>query len=156
MKRPEYVATCVRAYRELLDAWYNGQFSDQLVQKYKAELAAVFNRGGFTEGYYNQKNGKQMMSTEYPGNAGVTIGEVRKNYILPHHQFFMAMGDKFKRKIDLLADSTEISKYLHGEEFDVNCENGWAVVTVNGCSVGGVKVVNGRAKNHYPKGLRIK
>ena len=76
MKRPEYVAACVRAYRELLDAWYNGRFSEQLVQKYKAELAAVFNRGGFTEGYYNQKNGKQMMSTEYPGNAGVTIGEV--------------------------------------------------------------------------------
>ncbi|MBQ4057385.1 MAG: U32 family peptidase [Lachnospiraceae bacterium] len=76
MKRPEYVAACVRAYRKLLDAWYSGKFSEQLVQKYKTELAAVFNRGSFTEGYYNQKNGKQMMSTEYPGNVGVTIGEV--------------------------------------------------------------------------------
>jgi NOL1/NOP2/fmu family ribosome biogenesis protein len=48
----------------------------------------------------------------------------------------------------------ELQKYLHGEEITVNCPNGWAVVTVNGCSVGGVKVVNGKAKNHYPKGLR--
>lgn len=87
--------------------------------------------------------------------CGVTIGEIRKNYILPHHQFFMAMGDKFKRKIDLSVDSAELSKYLHGEEFDTNCLNGWAVVTVNGCAVGGVKVSNGRAKNHYPKGLRL-
>ena len=87
---------------------------------------------------------------------GVTIGEIKKNYIQPHHQFFMAMGESFKRKIELDCESDEIKKYLHGEEFGTTCENGWAVVTVNGCSLGGVKVVNGRAKNHYPKGLRLK
>lgn len=87
---------------------------------------------------------------------GVTIGEIRKNYIQPHHQFFMAMGDKFKRKIELDPDSNEMKKYLHGEEIEVDCDNGWAVVTTKGCSIGGVKVVSGRAKNHYPKGLRLK
>ncbi|MBQ6898921.1 MAG: RNA methyltransferase [Clostridia bacterium] len=89
-------------------------------------------------------------------SCGVTIGEIKKNYIQPHHQFFMAMGKCFRRQIDLSPDSEEIKKYLHGEEIDVNCENGWAVITVNGCTLGGVKVVNGRAKNHYPKGLRTK
>ena len=89
-------------------------------------------------------------------SCGVTIGEIRKNYIQPHHQFFMAMGTDFKRKIELTADSDKIKKYLHGEEFDTDCENGWAVVLVDGCTVGGVKVSNGRAKNHYPKGLRTK
>lgn len=89
-------------------------------------------------------------------SCGVTIGEIRKNYVQPHHQFFMAMGKDFKRKIQLTADSEEIKKYLHGEEFDTDCENGWAVVMVDGCTVGGVKVSNGRAKNHYPKGLRTK
>ena len=88
--------------------------------------------------------------------CGVTIGEIRKNYIQPHHQFFMAMGDKFKRKIELDPDSNEMKKYLHGEEIEVDCYNGWAVVTTNGCSIGGVKVVSCRAKNHYPKGLRLK
>ncbi len=87
---------------------------------------------------------------------GITIGEVRKGYLQPHHQFFMGMGDSFKRKIDLAPDSDEIKRYLHGEEIEANCSNGWAVVTVNGCALGGAKVVNGRAKNHYPKGLRIK
>ncbi len=88
--------------------------------------------------------------------CGVTIGEIKKNYILPHHQFFMAMGKNFKRKINLSAESDELKKYLHGEEFETDCKNGWAVVTVEHCAVGGVKVVNGRAKNHYPKGLRTK
>lgn len=89
-------------------------------------------------------------------SCGVTIGEIRKNYIQPHHQFFMAMGKDFKRKIQLTAHSEEMKKYLHGEEFLTDCKNGWAVVLVDGCAVGGVKVSNGRAKNHYPKGLRTK
>ena len=89
-------------------------------------------------------------------SCGITIGEIRKNYIQPHHQFFMAMGTDFKRKIELSAGSDEIKKYLHGEEFETDCKNGWAVVMVDGCTVGGVKVSNGRAKNHYPKGLRTK
>ena len=89
-------------------------------------------------------------------SCGVTIGEVRKNYIQPHHQFFMAMGNDFKRKINLTSDSDEIKKYLHGEEISVDCDNGWSVVMVDGCSAGGAKVVSGKAKNHYPKGLRVK
>lgn len=87
-------------------------------------------------------------------SCGVNIGEIRKNYIQPHHQFFMAMGRQFKRRIELPPDSPELDRYLRGEEIPVECENGWAVITTAGCSVGGVKVVNGRAKNHYPKGLR--
>ncbi|MBQ8209781.1 MAG: hypothetical protein IJZ35_04290 [Clostridia bacterium] len=87
-------------------------------------------------------------------SCGVTIGEIKKSHIQPHHQFFMTMGNNFKRKIELSADSMELKQYLHGEEIPVDCENGWAVITVEGCTAGGVKVVSGRAKNHYPKGLR--
>lgn len=89
-------------------------------------------------------------------SCGVTVGEIKKSYIQPHHQFFMAMGKAFKRKIDLEADSPELMKYLRGEEITAETENGWAVVTVNSCPIGGIKVVSGRGKNHYPKGLRLK
>lgn len=88
--------------------------------------------------------------------CGITIGELKKNYILPHHQFFMGLGHLFKRKIELSLDDERLKKYLHGEEISVDCANGWAVVTTKGCTLGGVKVVNGTAKNHYPKGLRSK
>jgi len=88
-------------------------------------------------------------------SCGVTIGELRKNYIQPHHQFFMAMGKDFRRKIELTADSERLMRYLHGEEIEAEGENGWAVVTVDGCAAGGAKIVSGRAKNHYPKGLRM-
>lgn len=85
-------------------------------------------------------------------SCGVTIGTVQKNYIQPHHQFFMAMGKDFKRKIHLTADEAEV--YLKGNTLPCDCENGWASVLVDGCTLGGAKAVNGTAKNHYPKGLR--
>lgn len=88
-------------------------------------------------------------------SCGITIGEVRKNYVLPHHQFFMGIGKLFKRQINLTLDDERVTKYLRGEEIPCGCENGWAAVTVDGCTLGGVKVTNGVAKNHYPKGLRM-
>lgn len=88
-------------------------------------------------------------------SCGVTIGEIKKNYIQPHHQFFMAMGKHFKNKVELSPTDEKIQKYLHGEEIEVDCQNGWGVVTVEGHALGGIKTVNGTAKNHYPKGLRM-
>lgn len=96
MKRPEYVACCVRAYRNLIDAWYANRFSDELVTYYKEQLLDVFNRGGFTKGYYRQKNGKDMMSTRYPGHAGVQIGvvdSVNKNQITILLKKAVGIGD---------------------------------------------------------------
>lgn len=85
-------------------------------------------------------------------SCGVTIGTVKNNYILPHHQFFMAMGKDFKRKINL--NISEADNYIKGQTVNCNCENGWAAVMIDGCALGGAKAVNGTAKNHYPKGLR--
>lgn len=124
-------------------------FLDSTLVSYEKEKVQMYNGNPvyFTPDF-EVKKGTAFM-------CGVTIGEIAKNYIKPHHQFFMAMGDNFKRKIELTADSTEIQKFLRGEEFETTCENGWAVVMVDGCAVGGVKVSSGKAKNHYPKGLRL-
>ena len=85
-------------------------------------------------------------------SCGVTIGAVKKNYIQPHHQFFMAKGNQFRRKIELNIEQAD--SYIKGNTLNCECENGWAAVLVDGCTLGGAKVVNGTAKNHYPKGLR--
>ena len=125
-------------------------FLNDTLTEYNPEYIRIYNRNPvyFTPDF--------LVPERIAFSCGITIGEIRKNYIFPHHQFFMGMGKYFKRKIELEADSEEIKKYLHGEEIPAKCENGWAVVTVNGCAVGGAKVVSGIAKNHYPKGLRTK
>lgn len=96
MKKAEYVAACVRAYRKILDAWYQGNYSDSLIDQCKAEMAEIFNRGGFTKGYYYQKNGRDMMSMKYTGNIGVDIGKVtdiRKNQVFIKLQKDIFKGD---------------------------------------------------------------
>lgn len=76
MKKPEYVAACVRAYRTCVDAWFEGKLTKELIQDYKQQMAEVFNRGGFTEGYFKKHNGRDMMSIEHPGNVGVKAGSI--------------------------------------------------------------------------------
>ena len=155
-----------KGVKEQFDVKINGYETITLDSKDNIEGIEQYSTGNYVS--YKEENlmmynGNPVYFTpDFPirkGSAfscGVTIGEIRKNYIQPHHQFFMAMGTDFKRKIELTADSDEIKKYLHGEEFNTDCPNGWAVVLVDSCTVGGVKVSNGKAKNHYPKGLRTK
>lgn len=123
-------------------------FLNDTLLKYNPEYLHTYNGNPI---YYNNKlpikDGQAFC-------CGITVGEIRKNRIMPHHQFFTSLGANFKRKINLSLTSENLLKYMHGEEIDVECENGWAVVMVDGFALGGAKVVDNRAKNHYPKGLR--
>lgn len=98
MKKPEYVAACVRAYRQAVDAYFEDKLTDKLIEKLKSEMADVFNRGGFTKGYYDKKNGSDMMSIKNPGNVGVCIGkitEITKNQITILLNHSVSKGDIF-------------------------------------------------------------
>lgn len=87
---------------------------------------------------------------------GLYLGEFKNNLFFPsHHLATSSKPNDWKRVVDLDSESTEIKKYLKGETINVNCDNGFALVTVNNCSIGFGKVVNGVLKNHYPKGLRV-
>ena len=87
--------------------------------------------------------------------AGCMVGEEKNGRILPHHHFFTTHGSAFRRKIELSLDDERVALYLHGDVIPVeNTENGYAVVLLDGAPLGGAKVVDGMAKNLYPKGLR--
>ncbi len=88
-------------------------------------------------------------------SAGVLLGEVRKDRLLPHHHFFSAYGKCFKRTLALSSDDPAVYKYLRGEELPTSLPDGWGCVLIDGIPTGGIKVSGGRAKNHYPKGLRL-
>jgi putative protease len=57
-RAPEYVATVTKTYREAIDAYYEGTYSEEKVEQWMVELAKVYNRG-FWSGYYlGQKLGE--------------------------------------------------------------------------------------------------
>lgn len=93
--------------------------------------------------------------------VGVALGEVRKGRIVPHHHFFMAYGAEFLNQCLLAPEDDAVARYLAGEEIEVpDAKNGYAALCLSVgaayISLGGGKAVNGRLKNYYPKGLRIR
>ncbi len=76
MKRAEYVATVVRAYRERLDS-LGGYANDERSAQVESELKQIFNRE-FTQGYFHTNPGKDLMSYKRPNNRGLQLGRIEK------------------------------------------------------------------------------
>lgn len=68
MKRPEYVATVVKVYRDALDRKFSTDDD-------RRKLAQIFNRD-FTTAYLEKNPGKNLISDSKPNNRGVLIGRV--------------------------------------------------------------------------------
>lgn len=98
---------------------------------------------------------------------GVAIAEIVKDRLIPTQQFFSSYGKNFKSQLNLSTDGSLYKNYLLGEQISFNqVENdknatlcydnnsNYASVLVDGMNIGGVKIVDGVLKNHYPKALR--
>ena len=88
--------------------------------------------------------------------AGVLVGEIQKDRVIPSHQLFSAYGEDFMIRVELSSQSDKLYAYLEGEEIDApeGASNGYCAITYKGSSLGGGKISGGKIKNHYPKGLR--
>lgn len=74
MKRPEYVATVVGAYREaIINYIENGD--KKIDEDTMDELYTIFNRK-FTHGYLLNESGSEIMNSEKTNNRGLSIGKV--------------------------------------------------------------------------------
>lgn len=85
MKRPEYTAGVAAAYRLMTDLYY--EYGEEGFYQYLKKhpdvlkeqtdrVADLYNRGGFTKGYYVQYHGKEMMAMERPNHTGILVGEI--------------------------------------------------------------------------------
>ena len=78
MKSPEYVAVVTSIYRKYLDLWYtNGAY--EVEEEDLNMLRQIFNRGGFTKGYFYGDPNNNLMSSDFPKNAGLYLGKVLKD-----------------------------------------------------------------------------
>ena len=76
MKKPEYVAATVTAYREVRDAYLAGESVEKLAEEQEKKLLDIYNRGGFYSGYYYTSNGKKMLANSRPNHTGIKVGRV--------------------------------------------------------------------------------
>lgn len=75
MKRPEYVATVIRVYREAIDRYLDDPGHYRVPEEAKRDLRQIFNRD-FTPGYYFGNPGVELMSYKRPNNRGLKLGRV--------------------------------------------------------------------------------
>lgn len=86
MKRPEYAALTAHLYRKYVDLYQEmgAQAYKSYMEKHPEvleddmkKLMDLYNRGGFSKGYFEEHNGKRLMSMNRPNHSGVLVGTVK-------------------------------------------------------------------------------
>ena len=69
MKRPEYTAGVVSIYRKYIDRYMESDGKDRKIHKKDlADLEELFRKRGYSQGFYVQHNGRNMMALSAPSN----------------------------------------------------------------------------------------
>lgn len=86
---------------------------------------------------------------------GLRLGELIRGEFVPNHELAMStIQSEQITKLEL--DLKQALQYLRRETVDPGVdEKGWVLVKHKGISLGWVKLVQGKAKNHYPLNWRI-
>ena len=86
MKKPEYTAGVVSVYRKYLDRYLAGEKRPVVTEEDRKILWDIYNRDGFHQSYYKQRNGRSMMALENEKSGGTIRNEelfsrIRKEYM---------------------------------------------------------------------------
>ncbi|MFC1686292.1 U32 family peptidase [Nanoarchaeota archaeon] len=113
-RSPEYVDTVVKTYREAVDSYYEGSYTEKKVKRWIKDLERVFNRGFWQGGYYLGKKlgewskgpgSKATMTKKFIGKA--------QNYFVKTKiaQFYMNNGPlKIGDTIMIIGPTTGVLK----------------------------------------------
>lgn len=86
--------------------------------------------------------------------AGIPLGEFKGDRFEPAHSLAICLKAEEANSIEV--DEQTAINYLKGLTFDCDqSKSGWCLVTYLNYPLGWCKAVNGTAKNHLPKGIRI-
>lgn len=82
--------------------------------------------------------------------SGAYMGELKKNRFEPSQAFAMMLRKQdCKLTLDYKLGDENLQRYMRGESFEVDCNDGWALVCLEGYPIGWGKVQKGRLKNKY-------
>lgn len=119
MKKPEYTAGVVAIYRKYLDRYLEGEKNPVVSKEDYQILLDIYNRDGFHESYYKQRNGREMMAlrNEKKSISGEEkkkarneklFEEIREKYLSGKKQ------EKIKGTISLFPDCPAILEIEYG------------------------------------------
>lgn len=134
-RAPEYVKTTVECYREAVDAWLSGTFTDEKVARWDQRLSTVFNRG-FWDGYY----------------LGQRLGEWSHNYgsLATKRKIYLGKGTNYFPNIQVAEFKLETGNLAVGDEIIITGPTtGVIETTVNEIRVKLEPVSEARKGEHF-------
>lgn len=94
-----------------------------------------------------------IQKTAYIKKAGVNVGMLAKQKLVPHHA--LAMCTLIKDDVPSVDVTLEVAlEYLRGHVWDISITD-WCLVRYKGLPLGWVKGMQNRMNNYYPKNWRI-
>ncbi len=81
MRHPHYVEIVTKIYREAIEAYYSGSFTQKKAGRWVTELKKVYNRG-FTSGFYFKRMTEEDHQHKSPSNLShyryIRVGQIEK------------------------------------------------------------------------------
>lgn len=113
MKSSNYAANVTSIYRKVMDQILLGRDPKKLGRDFYQELLDLGNRNGFTDLYFHQQNGKELISLTSPSheNKGLDLPEFEENKTVVSAEFRAHIGEP-------------MSLYLKTREGDVSYAEG--------------------------------
>lgn len=128
MKTAFYVATVIRSYRQVIDAYYQGNYNDETVEKYFNELQKASHRH-YTKGFFHKKpdgedqiyeNSSYIRKYDFIGTVLEYNPETKEAIIEQRNRFFPG------EEIEIFGNSKDFFEYTidsirnaKGEELEV-------------------------------------
>lgn len=128
MKTAFYVATVIRSYRQVIDAYYEGNYNEETVQKYFNELQKASHRH-YTKGFFHKKpdgkdqiyeNSSYIRKYDFIGTVLAYNPDTKEAIIEQRNRFFPG------EEIEIFGNSKDFYEYkipsmrnAKGEELEV-------------------------------------
>jgi len=131
---------------EVVSQWLNNPDQFNFIYQQSAVLAVPV---------YLAQHLAQLQSTLYIKQAGITLGNIIRNELIPAHD--LAMSTLLVSGLPTIeVDRSTALQYLRRQEIGLNSQvRGWALLTFEGLPLGWVKALGNRVNNYYPKEWRI-
>ncbi len=128
MKTAFYVATVIRSYRQVIDAYYEGNYNDELVEKYFNELQKASHRH-YTNGFFHKKpdgedqiyeNSSYIRKYDFIGTVLEYNPETKEAIIEQRNRFFPGeVIEIFGNSKDFFEYTIDSIRNAKGEELEV-------------------------------------
>jgi putative protease len=135
MKHPHYVEVVTKTYREAIEAYYNGIFSEKKVGRWVTELKRVYNRG-FTPGFYFKRMTEEDHQHKSPTNLShyryIKVGQIDKYNSNTKYALISLDNGYITKNDEIIIMGKETDTYIHQRARNIKYQNKLVTKTPRG------------------------